>query len=324
MRVTDSSPPERQPSSVRAPKGVAEGALRLAFFLTLLILGIEVTAGLISGSLALLADAGHILTDAVALGLAWFGVQQGKRPADARRTYGYQRVGILTALGNGLTLVLIVLWIGYEAAQRFAHPPAVQGGVVVIAALIAIGVNSFIALQLRGNKDNLNVGAAMLHVLGDLAASVGVVLAGVIILLTGWLYADPLISVGIAALIAWGALRIVLDTVNILLEGVPKGIDLGAVESAIARTPGIEGVHDLHIWSVSGRDVALSAHVVVPLQNMSATEHLVREVEQSVCARFGIAHTTIQAEACHPCTAGTDHGAGDHNHPHADDLAGSA
>jgi len=161
--------------------------------------------------------------------------------------------------------------------------------------LIAVGVNSFIDLQLRGNKENLNVGAVRLHVLGDLVASVGVVVAGAIIVLTGWLYADPLISVGIAALIAWGALRIVLDTVNVLLEGVPKEIDLRAVESAIARTPGIEGVHDLHIWSVSGRDVALSCHVVVPLQNLSATEHLVREVEQSVCARFGIAHTTIQA-----------------------------
>lgn len=291
-------------------------ALKQAFFLTVLIFGVEVGAGLLSHSLAVLADAGHILTDGVALGLAWFAVEAGKRPADTRRTYGYHRVGILTALANGLTLVLIVLWIGFEAARRFAHPQPVRGDLVVIAALLAIGINSFIAFRLRGEKDNLNVGAAMLHVLGDLAASVGVVLAGAIILWTGWLYADPLISIAIAALIAWGALKIVLDTVNILLEGVPGGIDLGAVQSQIQDTPGVEAVHDLHVWSVSGEDVALSCHIVVSLQELSATEHMVREMEQLVCSRFGIAHTTIQVEACHPCADAGDHGAGDHNHPH--------
>lgn len=321
--VTDHGVTHSDPVALRGSARSPEGALKLAFVLTILILGIEVIAGVISGSLALLADAGHILTDAVALGLAWFAVDQGKRPADHRRTYGYQRVGILTALANGMTLILIVIWIAYEAAQRFSHPQPVKGGLVVIGALIAIGINGFIAYRLRGNNDSLNVAAAMLHVLGDLAASVGVVLAGVTILLTGWLYIDPLISVGIAGLIAWGALKIVLDTVNILLEGVPKGIDVGAVESAIARTSGIEAVHDLHVWSVSGRDVALSCHVVVPLQKLSAAEHLVRELEQSVCGRFGIAHTTIQVEACHPCTEGTDHAAGDHNHPHADSIAES-
>ncbi len=298
--------------------GLAEGALKQAFFLTAIILVLEAAAGLFAHSLALLADAGHILTDGVALGLAWFAIRQAERPADARRTYGYHRVGILTALANGLTLVLIVLWIAYEAAQRLAHPQAVNGGFVVIAALLAIGINTFIALRLRGQAANMNVGAAMLHVLGDLAASVGVVVAGLIILLTGWLYADPLISVAIAVLIAWGAVKIVLDTANVLLEGVPRNIDLGAVQSQIRRTSGVDAVHDLHVWSVSGQDIALSCHVVVPLQTLSAAEHLVRELEQSVCSRFGIAHTTIQVEACHPCTEDTEHATGQHNHPHLD------
>jgi len=296
----------------------AEGALKLALLLTALILVLEAVSSVFAHSLALLADAGHILTDVVALGLAWFAIQQAKRPADARRTYGYHRVGILTAMANGATLIVVVLLIVFEAAQRLAHPQAVKGGLVIIAASAAIGINTFVALQLRGQRGNLNLRAAMLHVAGDLAASIGVVVAGLIILLTGWLYADPLISIVIAVLIAWGAVKVVLDTANVLLEGVPSRIDLGAVQSQIQGTRGVDGIHDLHVWSVSGQDIALSCHVVVPLQKLSATEHLVRELEQSVCSRFGIAHTTIQVEACHPCTNDSEHAAGQHNHPHLD------
>src|SRR5438309_7902644 len=162
-------------------------ALRQAFLLTALILVIEVAAGYVSHSLALLSDAGHILTDVVALGLAWFAVVQARRPADARRTYGYHRVGILTAMANGAVLILIVAGISYEAARRFIHPEPVQGGVVIVAALVAIAVNSYIALRLRGRggNENLNVRAAMLHVVGDLVASVGVVVSGLLIVFTG-------------------------------------------------------------------------------------------------------------------------------------------
>ena len=183
-------------------------ALKQAFLLTTLILAIEVAAGFASHSLALLSDAGHILTDVVALGLAWFAVEQSKRAADARRTYGYHRVGILAAMVNGATLIVIVMFIAIEAARRFANPQPVQGGLVIVAALLAIGVNGFIAMRLRGGG-NLNIRAAMLHVIGDIGASIGVIESGVIILLTGWYYADPLVSLCIAALIAWGALRIV-------------------------------------------------------------------------------------------------------------------
>lgn len=296
------------------------GKLRLAFFLTVIILVVEAGAGVVSHSLALLSDAGHILTDVVALGLAWLAVEQARRPADDRRTYGYHRVGILTAMVNGVTLILIVLAIGYEAIRRFAHPEPIQGGLVVVAALVAIGVNSFIALNLRSAGKNLNIKAAMLHVVGDLAASVGVVIAGALILLTGWLWVDPAISLAIAGLIAWSALRIVLSTVNILLEGTPKDMDLRAVRAEILGTDDIRSLHDLHVWSLATEQVSLSCHVVVAEEQLASEgEHMVRDLELRLCQRFDIGHSTIQLEACHPCSEGTGHGLGEHNHPHASD-----
>ena len=297
---------------------MTRGALRQAFLLTVFILLVEAAAGFASHSLALLADAGHVLTDVVALGLAWFAIAQAGRPPDGRRTYGYHRVGILAAMANAGTLIVIVIAIAYEALRRLQNPEPVNGGLVVISALVAIGVNSFIASRLRGSRRNLNVRAARLHVVGDLAASVGVVIAGAIILLTGWLFADPIVSLGITVLIAVGAVRIVLDTVNVLLEGVPGEIDLNQVRGTIEKTPGIASVHDLHVWSLSGEETALSCHVVVAEDLLAAdSEHLVRAVEQAICGLYGIGHTTIQVESCHPCDDTLGHGAGDHNHPHA-------
>jgi len=291
--------------------------LKQAFLLTTLILAIEVVAGFASHSLALLSDAGHILTDVVALGLAWFAVEQSKRPADARRTYGYHRVGILAAMVNGATLILIVIFIAIEAARRFANPQPVQGGLVIVAALLAIGVNAFIAMRLREGGGNLNIRAAMLHVIGDIGASIGVIVSGAIILMSGWYYADPLVSLGIAALIAWGALRIVRETANVLLEGAPHGVDLAQVRSTILESEGIASVHDLHVWSLDSEQLALSCHVVVPKDLYTADgEHLVRRLEQQLCERFEIGHTTLQVEACHPCDPAMTHVVGEHNHPH--------
>ena len=293
------------------------GALRQAFLLTLGILLLEAVAGYLSHSLALLADAGHLLTDVVAIGLAWFAIVQAARPPDERRTYGYHRVGILVAMANGAALILIVAAIAFTAVSRFQHPHPVQGWTLVAAALAAVAVNAFIATRLRGGATNLNVRAALLHVIGDLAASVGVVLAGVVILLTGWPYADPLVSIAITLLIAWSAIQVVVEALNVLLEGVPPGIDMAEVSGCISGTDGIESVHDLHVWSLSGEQVALSCHVVVgPDVGASDSEHLVRRVEQQICNRFGIGHTTIQVESCHPCDEAFGHGVGDHNHPH--------
>ena len=298
-------------------------ALKLALALTCVVLVVELAGGLISHSLALLSDAGHVLTDVFALGLAWFAVAQASRPADARRSYGYHRVSILAALVNSVTLIVIVIAIAYEAVRRLAHPEPVQGGVVIIAALAGIAINTFVAFGLRGQSHSLNVRAAVLHVVGDIGASVGVVVAGTVILLTGWLYIDPLLSLGIAVLIAFGAWRIVRETVNLLMEGTPAEIDLAAVAKEISSTQLVTSMHDLHVWALSSDEVALSCHVVVGDCPLEDAEHVVRDLEGRLCGKFAIGHTTIQVESCHPCGE-IHHGAGDHNHPHAHRLYTSA
>lgn len=291
-------------------------ALKTALVLTSAVLLVELAGGLLAHSLALLSDAGHVLTDVFALGLAWFAVEQSRRPGDPKRSYGYHRVGILAALLNSVVLILIVLGIVAEAVRRLAQPQPVQGGIVVAAALVAIAVNGFVLLNLRGHGRNLNLRAALLHVTGDLAASAGVVIAGIVILLFGWVYIDPLLSIGIAGLIAFGAVRIVRETVNMLLEGTPGAIDVDAVSDEIMRTDLISNLHDLHVWALSSDEMALSCHVVVD-ENIPVgdAEHAVRELESRLCDRFGIGHTTIQVESCHPCGE-IHHGAGEHNHPH--------
>src|SRR2546430_4244501 len=224
--------------------------LRLALGLTLAVLVIELAGGLLSHSLALLADAGHVLTDVFALGLAWFAIEQSKRPGDRRRSYGYQRVGILAALLNAVALIVIVLAIGFEAVRRLMAPEPVQGGAVIATALAAIAINALVILTLRGNGQNLNLRAALLHVTGDVASSAGVVVAGAVILFTGWMYIDPLLSLAIAAFIAYSAWGIVRETVNLLMEGTPHEIDLGTVTPEIRGTIRVTWYHDLHDWSL--------------------------------------------------------------------------
>src|ERR1700693_4447524 len=211
-------------------------ALKLALALTCVVLAVELVGGLISHSLPLLSDAGHVLTDVFALGLAWFAVAQAKRPADQRRSYGYQRVGILAALVNAVVLIGIVVVIAIEAARRLASPEPVQGGVVMVTALVGMAINAFVIFRLRGDTRSLNMRAAFIHVAGDLGASAGVVVAGAVILLTGWLYIDSLLSLAIAVLIAFGAWRIVRESVNLLLEGTPGEIDLSQLTAEIAKT----------------------------------------------------------------------------------------
>jgi len=283
--------------------------------LTLAVLVIELAGGLLSHSLALLSDAGHVLTDVFALGLAWFAVEQSKRPADQRRTYGYHRVGILAALLNAATLIVIVLAIGFEAVRRIMDPAPVQGGLVIATALVAIAINAFVILTLRGDSGNLNLRAAMLHVTGDVASSVGVVIAGGVILLTGWPYIDPILSLAIAGFIAYGAWGIVRETVNMLMEGTPTEVNLAAVTAEISATKLVTGVHDLHVWALSSDEMALSCHIVIGDTSLGDAEHVVRDLESRLCDRFAIGHTTIQVESCHPCGE-IHHGAGEHNHPH--------
>jgi cobalt-zinc-cadmium efflux system protein len=295
---------------------VESGArLRLALGLTIAVLLVELAGGLLSHSLALLSDAGHVLTDVFALGLAWFAVEQAKRPADRRRSYGYHRVGVLAAFVNAITLIVIVLAIAFEAVRRLMSPAEVQGGLVIATALVGIAINVFVLLTLRGHTASLNVRAATLHVTGDVAASVGVVVAGAVIVLTGWVYIDPLISLAIACLIAYGAWGIVRETANLLMEGTPRDVDLGAIIAEIKGADKVTGLHDLHVWALSSDEMALSCHIVIDDTSLGDAEHVVRDLESRLCDRFTIGHTTIQVESCHPCGE-IHHGAGEHNHPH--------
>ena len=277
--------------------GMAKQTLRLAFFLTLIILAAEVTGGLLANSLALLSDAGHVLTDIFALGLAWFATAQAERPANARNTFGYHRVGILAALVNSLTLILITLWILWEALQRFQHPEPVQPLAMFLAASIGIAVNLFIGFGLQKEKENLNVRAATLHVFGDIGASAAVIVAGIIIVLTGWNLADPLLSIGIACLIALGSWRILRETADILLEAVPKEINLSALVRDMMRVRGVQDVHDLHVWCITNGMSALSCHAQIDDLPPSQSASILTSLEYMLQEKYRIGHTTIQFES---------------------------
>jgi cobalt-zinc-cadmium efflux system protein len=308
--------------------GMAGTRLRTAFLLTILILLVEVAGGILSHSLALLSDAGHVLTDIVALGLAWFATVRAAKPADARNTFGYHRTGILAALLNAVTLILIVAWIAYEAVERFRHPAAVSPWIMFAAAAVGIAVNLFIALGLRAEGGtNLNMRAAMLHALGDIGASVGVIAGGLVILLTGWQYADPIISLAIALLIAKGAWDLLAETVDILMEATPRDLNVAQLVRDMIKIPGVNDVHDLHIWSIAGGMRLLSAHVLVA-DNRSLTEcdALIECIHCLVCERYGIQHTTLQLEqaGCAQCDLYCALPSDEHAHDHTHMTTGAA
>ncbi len=255
----------------------------------------EVVAGLVAGSLALLADAAHMLTDAAALGLAVAAATLARRPARGRWTFGFRRVEILAAQLNGLTLVLVGAWIVYEAVNRLLDPRDVDAPVVIGVALGGIGVNlAATGLLSRASRTSLNVRGAFLHVVTDLAAFVGTAVAGTVILLTGWNRVDPLASLGVAALMFFSAARLLGASTAIFLERSPAGLDPEEVGRAIVAEDGVLEVHDLHVWTVTSGFPALSAHVLV---RRDADCHALRRgLERMLDERFGLEHTTLQVD----------------------------
>ena len=271
--------------------------LRFAFLVTLAILAIEVVGGVASNSLALLSDAGHVLTDVLALGLSWFAAVQAERPPTRRRTFGFHRAGILAALANAVTLVILSIFIVYEAYRRLVAPQPVEGGLMFAVALVGLAANVGLAAFLhRGEEENLNVRSATLHVLGDALASVVVVIGAVVIYLTGFYAVDPLLSVVVALIIVGGGWSIISETVNILMEGTPSGLDVSEIVREMKAVPGILDVHDLHVWSLAAGVHALSCHVVVTDQALSQSNAILLELNRLLAGRFGIYHTTIQFE----------------------------
>jgi cobalt-zinc-cadmium efflux system protein len=269
-------------------------SLRIALALTAILLVVEVVGGFLSNSIALLADAGHMLTDVAALALALFVAWFSRQPETPRKTYGYLRWEILAAFLNGATLLLISAWILWEAVIRLQAPEPIKGGLMLGVAAAGLIVNLVAArVLISSSSHNMNTRGAYLHVLGDLLASVGTVAAAILIRYTGWLMADPVASILTTVLIMSGAWRLVRESVDILLESTPAHIPLPAVRGQLEAIPGIESVHDLHVWAVTPAVVAMSAHCIVrqPEQHQHVLEHV-----HDAMRLFGIDHVTIQLE----------------------------
>ncbi len=272
--------------------------LPLALGVTLLYAGVEAGAGWWAGSLALLSDAGHMLTDALALALAATAAWAARRPPTARLTFGLQRIEILAALGNAGFMLAVILGIAWSAVDRLLHPAPVQGLAVTVVAVIGLLVNLGVAWLLAHGESTLNTRAALVHVLGDLLGSVAALASGLVIQFTGWTPADPLLSLAICALILYSTLRLAREAVHALLEGVPQGLTLQEVGRRMAGVAGVESVHDLHIWSLSSQRAALSAHVVV--RDLDAWPGILEALLAMLRDEFGIPHATLQPEPFRP------------------------
>ena len=279
-----------------SPASTNKRSLALVFGLTLLYLIAEVVGGILTHSLALLADAGHMLTDVAGLGLALFAIRFAERPATPERTYGFYRVEILAALTNAVVLIGISLYILYEAWQRFKHPPEVESKGMLLVAVIGLVVNmAGIFILRKGSKESLNMKGAYFEVLSDMLTSVGVIIAGVIMLATGWYYADPLISAGIGLFILPRTWVLLKEAVGVLLEGTPTDVNVTALREAMGNVEGVAGVHDLHVWTLTSGVNAMSAHAV--LVGGANHDEVLRAVQQYVTHNFKIAHATVQVES---------------------------
>lgn len=269
--------------------------LRIVLALTTLYLFAEVVGGLLTGSLALLADAGHMLTDAGGLALALFAIRLSEKPATPERTYGYYRAEILAALTNAIVLVGISIYILYEAYQRFKNPPQVASAPMLWVALVGLGVNFAGLLLLRkGSEESLNLKGAYFEVVADLLTSLGVIIAAVIMWITGWYYADPIISAGIGLFIFPRTWVLLKDAVGILLEGTPSSVNLAKLRETLETVPGVVGVHDLHVWALTSGVYAMSVHVV--LKELSLHQSVLKQVQALAANNFKIGHVTVQTE----------------------------
>jgi len=274
----------------------ARGATPLsrALWFTLGFALVEAVAGLWSGSLALLADAGHMLTDSLGLVTAFAAARLAQRPADARYTYGFGRVEVVAAALNALVMLGLVAAIAWSAVHRFSNPVEVKGLAVVVVATLGLGVNVAVFRLLRAGTQTLNVRGAMLHVLGDLMGSVAALTAGLVVWLTGWTPIDPLLSLIVGGLLLNSATRLFRDALDVMLERVPRGLDVAAVGASMAAVGGVKGIHDLHIWTASSDTVALSAHVVV--DELADWERVLPALKSHLDEAYRIGHVTLQPE----------------------------
>jgi cobalt-zinc-cadmium efflux system protein len=302
--------------------------LRISLAVTALYIALLVVAGIRAHSLALLSEAGHNLSDFLALLLSLAAVYLEGRPPSATKTYGYRRAGVLAALVNSLSLVVVSALIFYEAYQRLQHPEPVRAGLMIWVAAAGVAMNGGIALLLWRSVRDVNVRSALLHEVGDTVSTAAVIVGGWIILMTGQSWVDPALSIGIGVAILWSSFGIVRETLNILLEGTPRGMSLDQIESCVRGIVGVADVHDLHVWSIGSENHALSAHVKIADMATSESDVILRAINEKLGQSFGIRHTTIQlehavCETAHECViaVGDDSDSGDRLHSHHDHAA---
>ena len=284
-------------SHAHSHRGATGSILGWSLAATFAFVAVEILAGIQAHSLALVSDAGHNFTDALALLLAWFGFYLEARPADEIKTYGYHRAGVLSAFVNALTLLALSAWIFYESALRLSHPRAVHEGVMMAVAALGLVLNGGIMWALRSaSRHDLNIRGAFVHMLGDLLGSLAIVAGAVVIRYAGWEWVDPVLSILIGILIVWTAWGIIREALNILLEGLPSGIHFHDVTSAMRAIEGVLDVHDLHIWSLGSSTHALSCHVLIADVPPSASDTILQSLNTVLAERFHISHTTVQFE----------------------------
>jgi cobalt-zinc-cadmium efflux system protein len=276
-------------------------ALKINLIIAIAIMVVEIIGGLISNSLALIGDAGHMLVDGLALSLSLFALNIARRPATATRTFGFHRAEILAALANGTTLILLSAFIFYESYQRIIKPPEVHSPIMLAIAVIGLIANfTGIVLLRRSGHMNLNIKAAFWHIIGDTISSVGVISAAVIIMITGWTYADPIIAIIIGIIILWGAVQLVRESTDILLEAAPRQIPVEKVTATLKKIEGVDEIHDIHIWTITSGIYAMSAHLVVKDLMVSKSTEIIEKAHHIMVDDFNITHTTFQLE-CETC-----------------------
>jgi cobalt-zinc-cadmium efflux system protein len=284
------------------PNGRISRMFLISLILNALFVVFQFTIGLWVNSLALISDAGHNLTDVMALAFSWWAMMLARRSPDNRKTYGYHRAGILAASLNAATLILIAFYVFYEGIQRLMHPEPVEGGVVAIVATVALILNGSVAVAFfKSSKEDLNVRSAFIHVLGDALSSVGVIIAGLAILLTGWLLIDPLISILIGLFILWSSWSIIKEATNVLLEGIPAGLDMVSLMRDLMAIENVKSVHDLHVWTLGSNYLVLSCHILTNETSLHEANATAQQIKTMLVEKYQIHHATIELE-CENCT----------------------
>ncbi len=305
-----------------SPTGKMQKVLRLSLLATIAYVLLTLIAGVRAHSLALISEAGHNASDALALLLSFVAVHFQTRPATDRKTFGYQRAGVLAAFFNALTLIFISIWIGIEAIHRLTEPVEVQPRIMMLVAAAGVIMNGVIAAMLWRVNSDVNIRSVFVHMLGDTLSTAAVIVGGAFILFTGHHWIDPALSIGIAALILWSSYSIVKETINILLEGTPRGVSLAEIRSTLEKIEGVEDVHDLHVWSLGSQTHALASHVTIADIPLSESARILNQINCRLRDNFHIHHTTIQFEhvecpVAHGCVMAVEEViAHSHSHSH--------